>query len=110
MMDRYGFTRHVPETLIVGGIGESEVQALTTGSADLLYGGTLMKAAYRYHDTYCFDDGQWRYARRNLQFLYVVPAESMSASMPDRDRIRWPDAPPAPADYPESLPTWDTYR
>ncbi len=110
MMDRYRFTRHVPETLVIRDLDDTEALTLTTGSAELLYGDTLMRAAYRYFDVCRLDDGRWRYARRKLDFLYVVPAEAMSASMVDRNRIRWPDAPPAPADFPESLRTWETYR
>ncbi len=51
-----------------------------------------------------------KFARRRLRFFYTVPAEAMSASMVDRNRIRWPDAAAVPADLPETSPTWNTYK
>jgi SnoaL-like domain len=103
MMVRYGLTVHTVHghLVTVDGATASGVQA---GAAELFYAGTMMRAAYRYQDRYACRDGRWLFARRELGFAYVLPAgEPFPAGV---DRIRWPDADPEPADYPETLPTW----
>lgn len=50
------------------------------------------------------------FAARTINFMYNVPFEDMSTSFSDSKRIRIPDAPIADGDYPETLPTWTTYK
>jgi hypothetical protein len=42
--------------------------------------------------------------------MYAVPVTDLGTALSGVDRIRWPGTAPEPADYPESLPTWTTYR
>jgi hypothetical protein len=42
--------------------------------------------------------------------MYVVPFQDMPSAFSGRMRIRWPELPYAEADFPESLPTWTSYR
>ena len=42
--------------------------------------------------------------------MYNVPFEQMADSFADSVRIRPPGGPDADGDYPETLPTWTTYR
>ena len=103
MMARYGLTVHTVHghLVTVDGATGKGVQA---GSAELVYRGTLMRASYRYEDRYACRDGRWLFARRELGFAYMLPD---GAPFPaGTDRIRWPDAEPEAADYPETLPTW----
>lgn len=98
MFARYDLTIHTVHghLVTVDGPHATGVQA---GSAELLREGTLMRAAYRYRDTYVKADG-WRFARRELAFLYTVPDGEPFPT--DADRIRWPGEPPRHAE----LPAW----
>jgi ketosteroid isomerase-like protein len=103
MMARYALTVHTVHGHLTTVDGETGT-GVQAGSAELVYRGTVMRASYRYQDRYACLDGRWRFSRRELGFAYVLPD---GAPFPDGiDRIRWPDADPEPADYPETLPTW----
>jgi len=68
-------------------------------------------AAYRYDDSYVRDAaGRWVFQARELNFMYNVPFEQMPTSFADSVRIRPPGGPDADGDYPETLPTWTTFR
>ena len=45
-----------------------------------------------------------------LKFMYVIPFQDMPSAFAGRMRIRLPELPYAEADFPESLPTWTSYR
>jgi hypothetical protein len=42
--------------------------------------------------------------------MYAVPADRMAESFGSAARMRWPGTEPEDADYPESSPTWTSYR
>lgn len=102
-VSRYGLTVHTVHghLVTVDGHTATGVQA---GSAELVLQGTLVRAAYRYRDSYVCRDGRWLFARRELGFAYAVPADQPFPA--GADRVRWPDAAPEAADYPETLSTW----
>lgn len=111
MMDRYVTTLHTPNAHVIevdtaAGTGTG----LLTGHAELALGDRLLMAAYRYDDRYLRDGDRWVFASRELRFMYNVPFEQMPTSFADSRRIRLPGLPCADADYPETLPTWNTYR
>lgn len=69
-----------------------------------------MIAAIRYRDAYRRWDGQWRFAARELSFMYYVPtAEYLDAFGPGLDRRMRAYDHAVPADWPERLPTWRRY-
>ncbi|UMG91222.1 nuclear transport factor 2 family protein [Nocardioides sp. TF02-7] len=112
MMDRYVTTLHIPNSHVIDvDTDAGTAVGLLTGQAELALGNRLLMAAYRYDDRYRrLDDGRWVFAGRELRFMYNVPFEQMPTSFTDARRIRLPGAPYAEADYPETLPTWTTYR
>ena len=65
---------------------------------------------YRYEDDLRRVDGRWLFARRSITFMYAVPADQLATSFGSAERIRWPRTTPEAGDYPETSPTWDTYR
>ena len=81
-----------------------------TGHAELAVHDTLMMTAFRYRDRYVRRDSTWLFERRTVSFMYAVPFESMGSSFRTTKRIRWPQTRYTEADYPESAPTWNTYR
>ena len=66
-------------------------------------------AAMRYEDDYTFVEGRWRFARREISFLYYVPAEAYASGLNQRERVTFGDR-RIPADYPESLASWQAFE
>jgi ketosteroid isomerase-like protein len=112
MMDRYVTTLHIPNSHVIDVDTEAgTATGLLTGQAELALGNRLLMVAYRYDDSYVRDDaGRWTFQARELRFMYNVPFEQMPTSFADSVRIRPPGGPDADGDYPETLPTWTTYR
>lgn len=77
--------------------------------AELWRNDQMMVTALRYEDEYRRDDGTWRFASRELSFLYYVPVAEYVRILGEEKRMR-AYAEPAVADYPEPLPTWRDYR
>jgi hypothetical protein len=111
MMDRYVTTLHTPESHVaVVDVEAGTARGVVNGHGELALGDTLLLAAYRYDDEYVRLDDRWVFAARTIRFMYNVPASEMATSFSDARRLRVPGTPIAEADYPETLPTWSTYR
>jgi len=112
MMDRYVTTLHIPNSHIIDVDTEAgTATGLLTGQAELALGNQLLMAAYRYDDSYLrLDTGRWVFAARELRFMYNLPVEQMPTGFADARRIRLPGTAPVEGDFPETLPTWSTYR
>ncbi|OZC53163.1 nuclear transport factor 2 family protein [Rhodococcus sp. RS1C4] len=108
-MDRYTTMLHTPEIHLITVESPTTATGRMTGHAELAVRDTLMLTAFRYADRYVLE-GEWRFQHREVTFMYAVPFEAMSASFRTNKRIRWPQTRYAEADYPESAPTWSTYR
>lgn len=80
------------------------------GHAELVVDSTLLLAAFRYEDEYRCVDDRWLFARRSLTFQYALPADQMTRGLGHVERIRWPGAAAAAADYPEDLRTWQEFQ
>lgn len=101
---------HTPETHVVTLIGPDEATGWASGHAELMTRRTTIIVAYRYEDTYRREVGRWRFARREVRFMYAVPADEYGRGLTGPHRMRWPGMDPAPADYPESTGTWAASR
>lgn len=108
-MDRYTTMLHTPEIHLITLDSENSATGRMTGHAELAVRDTLMLTAFRYQDRYSLTD-TWRFEHREVTFMYAVPFEAMSSSFRTDKRIRWPQTRYSGADYPESAPTWNTYR
>ncbi|MEV0945153.1 nuclear transport factor 2 family protein [Rhodococcus sp. NPDC049939] len=109
-MERYHTMLHTPEIHVVTIADDNHATGIMTGHAELAVHDTLMMSAYRYRDRYLRSNGTWQFSSRAVSFMYSVPFESMGASFRTTRRIRWPQTRYTEADYPESAPTWNTYR
>ena len=111
MMDLYVTTLHVPNTQVVDvDTAAGRATGLVTGHAELALEGRLLCAAYRYDDEYTRIDNRWVFQAREIGFMYNMPIEEMAIGFADDQRLRVPGRPIAAGDYPETLPTWNTYR
>ncbi|MFS0738783.1 nuclear transport factor 2 family protein [Sphingomonas sp. 1P06PA] len=71
--------------------------------------GVASIAAIRYADRYRREAGCWKFAERQLSFLYYMPITEFAARFPTADRMglggNWRGA-----DFPEGLPTFRRQR
>lgn len=79
---------------------------LVSGHAEVVRNGQMMVTSLRYHDRYRLTAQGWRFARRQINFLYYVPVQDYPGILLHQDRNR-AYATPKPADFPESLPNWE---
>lgn len=108
--DTYRTMLHTPHPGVVVLHGDGTASGWSHGHAELATRSTLVLASFRYEDSYRCVDRRWLFARRSITFMYAVPADQMAGSFGDERRMRWPQTAPETADYPETSPTWDTYR
>lgn len=108
--DTYVTMLHTSHPGVVVLHGDGTAVGWSHGHAELATRRTLILASFRYEDDYAVVDGEWRFAHRRITFMYAVPADQLATSFGSPDRMRWPGTDPEAADYPESAPTWDTYR
>jgi ketosteroid isomerase-like protein len=90
------------------GDGSREARGTVSGHAELWRNGTMMIAALRYRDRYRATPEGWKFAEREIGFLYYVPISDYPGILGVADRNR-AYAEPRPADYPERLPSWRAY-
>ena len=82
---------------------------LVLSHAETTPNGVVSIAAMRYQDDYRREsDGQWRFAKRVISFLYYVPASDYSKGLNHPDRVVM-GGHRLKADYPEALPAWQTF-
>jgi SnoaL-like domain len=78
---------------------------LVLGHAETFPNEEACIAALRYEDDYRRVDGQWLFARRVVKFLYYVPVTEYHKVLGTKLRLLVGGA-RHPADYPETLRTW----
>jgi uncharacterized protein (TIGR02246 family) len=66
-------------------------------------------AALRYTDEYRRVDGQWRFRRREVAYLYYVPVTEYPTALGEPLRVHAGGTVVA-ADYPETLPSWRAFK
>lgn len=108
--DIYRTMLHTPHPGVVQLHDDGTASGWSHGHAELATRRTLVLTSFRYEDDYRKIEGRWLFAHRFITFMYAVPADQMAAGFGSVERIRWPGTAPAAADYPESSPTWNTYR
>ncbi len=88
--------------------GLEEAKGRVIGHAELWRNDQMMVTALRYADIYRNTNDGWKFADREIQFLYYVPVSDYPGILGHTDRNRaYPE--PKPADFPESLDSWRAY-
>jgi uncharacterized protein (TIGR02246 family) len=105
----YTITYHYPHSQTVDFVDDATATGVVQAHAELAIGGTGVIVALRYTDEYRREDGAWRFRSRHAQQLYGMPMDELAARLGDDARKRWPGSDPAPADIPESLPTYRAF-
>ncbi|MFS0737342.1 nuclear transport factor 2 family protein [Sphingomonas sp. 1P06PA] len=91
------------------GDGTQEAHGKVAGHAELERNGKMMMVGLHYRDVYRNTAKGWKFADRNIHFLYYIDAADYPTIMLQRDRNRAYDS-PKPADFPEGLATWKSYE
>ena len=99
----YHWTHDVVIELDAG--NPDQATGLVMAHAETCPNGVMSIAAMRYHDQYQREAGRWRFARREIRFLYYVPFAEYGNVLTRADRVFMGDARP-PADVPEALSAW----
>jgi hypothetical protein len=94
----YGRTIHTAYGLVLDQQDDERASGYVPSSAQLDIGGQLVLSAIRYFDEYVRIDGAWRFARRDLRFVYALPFSAADRALVDELPVRWPGTEPAPAD------------
>ncbi len=87
---------------------DSAASGLLLSHAETTPNGTHSLAAMKYDDEYRVEDGQWRFARRSISFLYYVPVAEYDGALAKANRVSVGSI-LMPADYPENLPAWQQF-
>ena len=94
----YGRTIHTAYGLILDQRDDDHATGYVPSSAQLDIGGQFVLSAIRYFDEYVRIDGAWRFARRDLRFVYALPFSAADRALVDALPVRWPGTEPAAAD------------
>jgi len=87
---------------------EDQASGLLLSHAETTPNGTHSLAAMKYDDEYRVEDGEWRFAKRTISFLYYMPVSQYNGVLTQQDRVTTGDTRVA-ADYPESLAAWQAF-
>ena len=108
-MRSFGPSYHIPHSQVVEFVGDDEATGVVCAHAELAHEDGAFWVALRYHDRYRREDGTWRFAHRKVLQLYAMPLAELVSDMGHPVRKRWPHQADAPAELPESLPSWATW-
>lgn len=109
-MDHYTLMVHMPYMQTVHWVGGTRATGRVAAMAHLWIDGVMHQAAFQYTDEYALSEAGWRFAARDLQFVYALPVSELATPVTGPERIRWPGSAPDVAGLPESLPTWRSHR
>ena len=82
---------------------------LVYSHAETTPNGVVSLAAMKYFDEFRREDGQWRFSKRTINFLYYVPFVEYGDGLKSENRLVI-NGERLPADYPESLAQWQDFH
>ena len=94
----YGRTIHTAYGLVLEEQDDDRARGYVPSSAQLDIGGEFVVSAIRYFDEYAKVGGAWRFASRDLRFVYALPWSQAGLALVDELPVRWPGTEPAPTD------------
>jgi hypothetical protein len=94
----YGRTIHTPHGQLVEFTDDDHATGMVPSHAELDIKGETVVCAIRYYDDYVREAAGWRFARRQLKFMYALPWQRMADALVDQQPVHWPGTEPAPPD------------
>lgn len=104
-LDLLGPGSHYMHDVQIDFVSDGEATGKVSAHVEILRKGVMMVGAMRYRDRYRKTAEGWKFAAREVGFLYYVPIDRYFDILKSRDRNLAYDA-PRPADFPEGLSTW----
>jgi SnoaL-like domain len=94
----YGRTIHTAHGLVLEELDDDHARGYVPSSAQLDIGGEFVVSAIRYFDEYAKIGGSWKFAARDLRFVYALPWSQADRALVDELPVRWPGTEAAPTD------------
>lgn len=94
----YGRTIHTTHGQLVEFTDDDHATGMVPSHAELDIGGETVVCAMRYYDDYVREAGGWRFARRQIKFVYALPWPRMDRALTEDLPVHWPGTNAAPAD------------
>jgi uncharacterized protein (TIGR02246 family) len=89
-------------------LDRAAAHGVVAAHAEVVRHGEPMWVALRYADRYRREDGRWRFADRELSFMYYLRVDEYVEALRGRERMRAYER-AAPADWPEGSAGWRRY-
>jgi hypothetical protein len=100
----YGRTIHTAHGQLVEFTDDDHATGMVPSHAELDIKGETVVCAMRYYDDYVREAGGWRFARRDIAFVYALPWPRLAGALTDELPVHWPGTEAAPPDrFPEGL-------
>jgi hypothetical protein len=94
----YGRTIHTAHGQLVEFTDDDHATGMVPSHAELDIKGETVICAMRYYDDYVREADGWRFARRQIKFVYALPRSRMDGALTDALPVHWPGAEAAPPD------------
>jgi SnoaL-like domain len=99
----YGRTIHTAHGQLVEFTDDDHATGMVPAHAELDIKGETVICAMRYYDDYVREAGGWRFARRDLRFVYALPWPRLDGALTGDRPVHWPGTEAAPPDpFPET--------
>ena len=86
----YGRTIHTTHGQLVEFTDDDHATGMVPSHAELDIKGETVVCAMRYYDDYVRQAGQWRFARRQIKFVYALPWPRMDSALTQELPVHWP--------------------
>jgi len=100
----YGRTIHTAHGQLVEFTDDDHATGVVPSHAELDIKGETVVCAMRYYDDYVRQAGVWRFARRQIKFVYALPWPRMAGALTVPLPVHWPGTEAAPADQFPGVP------
>jgi len=98
----YGRTIHTAHGQLVEFTDDDHATGMVPSHAELDIKGETVVCAMRYYDDYVREAGGWRFARRDIAFVYALPWPRLAGALTDELPVHWPGTEAAsPDQFPE---------
>jgi hypothetical protein len=94
----YGRTIHTAHGQLVEFTGDDHATGMVPAHAELDIKGETVLCAMRYYDDYVREARGWRFARRDLRFVYALPWPRLAGALTGERPVHWPGAEAAAPD------------
>lgn len=108
--ERFQFMLHRVDGHVVHLTGPNEAIGWVAGYTELAMDDHIVSGVFRYDDEYRRVDGRWKFAKREISFLYAGELDNLTPALTSDRRIQWPGTDPLTAHYPEKSVAWQRYK